>query len=134
CFVDRPQQDSRGILRIDGTKRRIEFFKQFEITLLHSTMFAVIHPIERLGGLAEVAAIVASYGSHLNLHALRDLSDVVNDGFRFLGFPIDRLITVLPRLVSTRKKKAEHAGIPVAVPAGAHRLRDKIRRTSKVDI
>jgi hypothetical protein len=82
------------------------FFKQFEITLFHSTMFAVIHPMERLGGLAEVAAIVASYGSHLNLHALRDLSDVVNDGFRFLWFPRGRRIIVLPHLVSTRKKKS----------------------------
>jgi hypothetical protein len=78
-------------------------------------MFAVIHPIERFGGLAEVAAIVPSYGSHLNPHALRDVSDVVDDGFRLLWFPRVRLIIVLPHLVSTRKKKAEHWGIPVTV-------------------
>ena len=90
-------------------------------------MFTVIHPIERLCCLAKVDALVASYGSYLCLHALRDLSDVVDDGFRFLWFPIARFVTVSPRLVSTRKKKAENVGIVVAMPAGAHRLGDKIR-------
>ena len=89
-------------------------------------MFAVIHPIERLRGLAEVVAIVGGYGLHLRLRARGDLSDVVDDSFRILWFPIGRIVSILPRVVSTRKKKAEHVGIPVAVPARAHRLRDKI--------
>lgn len=65
-LANRPQQDSRGTPRIDGTKRRVELFEQFEITLLHSAMFAVIHPIERLGGLAEVVAIMDGYGGSID--------------------------------------------------------------------
>lgn len=89
-------------------------------------MLAVIHPIERLRRLAEVVAILASNGLHLRLHARGDPSDVVDDGFRLLYFPIGRLVIAYPRLVSRRKKKAEHASIPGAMPAAARRLRNEI--------
>ena len=88
------QDDQGGSTLIHREERTLRLAVHLKVALLHAAVFAVIHPVRALRGLAEIDAVVPRECFDSCRYGRQKIGDIVNDGWLVIPIPRIPLITV----------------------------------------